>query len=76
MHMSADVAIQGIAQDSVTLLFAVPVLITCAIALPRLGRVSKLIHAGTVGYFLVGYTMYLAMAMYHPLFLIYVLVVA
>ena len=55
-HMPADVAIQGIAQDWITLVLAVPVLLFCALRLPRFSRVGKLIHAGTVTYFFIGYT--------------------
>ncbi|MFW6211960.1 MAG: hypothetical protein ACOC8L_03595 [Spirochaetota bacterium] len=72
--MSADVAIQGIAQDWVTIFLAVPALLASAVLLPRARRGGRLIHAGVTAYFLVGYTMYLGMAMYNSMFLVYVLV--
>ncbi|MFP4527303.1 MAG: hypothetical protein ACLFQX_02030, partial [Candidatus Kapaibacterium sp.] len=50
-HMSADVAIQGIAQDYITLFAAVPVLLI-ALAYSRRGSLrGKLVLAGTLGYF-------------------------
>jgi hypothetical protein len=70
--MSADVAIQGIAQDWITLFVAIPSLLASAALLSRARRVIRIIHAGVTGYFLIGYTMYLGMAMYNAMFLVYV----
>jgi len=71
-HMSADVAVQGIAQDYVTLFIGVPLLIIGLILYWRKSLRGKMILAGTVGYFLVTYLFYLCMAMFNELFLIYV----
>lgn len=70
-HMSADVAIQGIAQDWVTLTLAISLLIV-AMFHPNQKK-SILLGAGTSFYFLVTYLFYTAMAMYNALFLIYVI---
>lgn len=70
-YMSADVAIQGIAQDFVTLFLAIPLLL---IALFKYNQGSKkgiFLLAGTLGYFFVTYLFYLAMGTYNELFLIY-----
>jgi hypothetical protein len=72
-HMSADVAVQGIAQDYVTLFIGIPLLIL-ATCLARRGSLrGRFLLAGTLGYFLVTYLFYLIMAMYNAMFLVYVL---
>lgn len=71
-HMSADVAIQGIAQDVVTLFIAVPLLVLALIGFLRGSQRSKMLLAGVSGYFFVTYLFYTAMAMYNYLFLVYV----
>lgn len=71
-HMSAEIAVQGIAQDYVTLLLGVPLL---AVGLFRIWRGSlagQIFLAGVLGYFLVTYLFYLIMGMYNVLFLVYV----
>ncbi|HYD90010.1 MAG TPA: hypothetical protein VEA37_00810, partial [Flavobacterium sp.] len=71
-HMSAEVAIQGIAQDYVTLFLACPLLLL-AMAYSIKGSLKwRLILAGVLMYELVTYTFYLNMAMFNALFLIYV----
>lgn len=70
-HMPADVAIQGIAQDFITLFIGIPLLL---ITLPGYRKKSARAHfllSGTLGYFLVTYLFYTAMAMYNILFLAY-----
>jgi hypothetical protein len=74
-HMPADVAVQGLAQDLVTLLLGVPVLIVTLISARRGSRRGYLALTGTVGYFFVQYTLYLAMATYNELFLLWVVLV-
>lgn len=70
-HMSADVAVQGIGQDVVTLFIGIPVLIV-ALVLARRGRLrARLFLGGVLGYFFVQYLFYLVMGMYNPLFLVY-----
>lgn len=72
-HMSAEVAPQGIAQDYVTLVFGVPLLLV-AFFLARAGSgKGQFLLAGVSGYFLVTYGFYLLMGMYNALFLVYVL---
>ena len=70
-HMSADVAIQGIAQDWITLCLAVPVLLAALLLFRRGSLRGHYLLSGTLGYFLVTYLFYTAMAMYNELFLLY-----
>lgn len=70
--MSADVAIQGIAQDYVTLFIAVPALLF-ALFITRKGTLkSKYLLAGIMSYFFLTYLFYMNMAMYNALFLVYI----
>lgn len=71
-HMSSDVAIQGIAQDFVTLFIGIPALLF-ALFLARKGTLkSKLLQAGILSYFFLTYLFYMNMAMYNALFLVYI----
>lgn len=72
-HMSAEVAPQGIAQDYVTLLLGVPLLLFSLIWAREGSLQGRYLLAGTLGYFLVTYLFYLLMAMYNLLFLGYVI---
>ena len=70
-HMSADVAIQGIAQDYITLFLGIPLLLF-ALFLFRKNNIKGLfLLSGTLMYFLVTYLFYTAMAMYNVMFLVY-----
>lgn len=70
-HMSADVAIQGIAQDYITLFVGIPLLLI-SLSIARKNSLRGLfLLAGTLGYFLVTYLFYLTMATYNQMFLIY-----
>ncbi len=70
-HMSAEVAPQGIAQDYVTLLMGIPLLIL-SLFWARSGSIKgRYLLAGTLAYFLVTYLFYLMMALYNSLFLVY-----
>jgi hypothetical protein len=70
-HMSADVAVQGIGHDYVTLFLAVPML-GVGLVLTRAGSLrARIFLAGVLGYFLVTYLFYLTMGMYNALFLVY-----
>ncbi len=71
-HMSADVAIQGIAQDYITLFAALPALVLSLVLSLRGSIRAQLFSAGITFYLFVTYLFYTAMAMYHELFLIYV----
>ena len=70
-HMSADVAVQGIGQDYITLFLGVPLLAVALVWARRDSLRGRLFLAGVLGYFLVTYLFYLVMAMYNPLFLVY-----
>lgn len=75
-NMSADVAIQGIAQDYVTLFIAIPLLIV-ALYWSRKNTVkSKLFFVGVLNYFLLTYLFYLNMAMYNKIFLVYIILLS
>ena len=71
-HMSADVAIQGIAQDYVTLFIGIPLLLISLIAYRKGSKRGHFILAGTLGYFFVTYLFYTAMGMYNIMFTGYV----
>jgi len=71
-HMSADVAIQGIAQDCITLFIAIPLLVISLIGYRKKSTRARFILAGTLGYFLVTYLFYTAMGMYNIMFLAYI----
>lgn len=70
-HMPADVAIQGIAQDFITLFVGVPLLIISLLGYRKNSVRAHFGLSGTLGYFLVTYLFYTAMAMYNILFLAY-----
>lgn len=75
-HMSADVAIQGVAQDFVTLFTGVPfLLILLGLNLKRKNLSLRILQTGLTGYFMVTYFFYLAMGMYNQFFLIYVMLI-
>ena len=69
--MSADVAVQGIAQDYITLFAGIPLLIIGLIGTLKGSLRWRLVLSGTLGYFFVTYLFYLVMAMYNYLFLAY-----
>lgn len=71
--MSADVAVQGIAQDWITLLVGIPLLLVSLCYARKNSKRALLVLSGTLGYFLVTYLFYMAMAMYNKMFLAYVL---
>jgi hypothetical protein len=75
-HMPADVAIQGIAQDYVTLILAIPLLLISLFLYRKGSLKGKLLLTGTLLYFTVSYMIYLGMGMYNILFLVYVALVA
>ena len=70
-HMSADVAIQGIAQDYVTLFIAIPILILSLIMSIKGSLRARIVLTGTLGYFLVTYLFYMTMGMYNYMYLVY-----
>jgi hypothetical protein len=74
-HMPADVAVQGLAQDAITLAVAIPFLAIALVWARRGARAGHLALSGAVAYRFVQYVMYLAMATYNELFLLWVLLV-
>lgn len=70
-HMSADVAIQGIAQDYITLFIAIPLMLISLIGYCKKSVRAHFVLAGTLSYFLVTYLFYTAMGMYNLMFLPY-----
>lgn len=71
-HMSADVAIQGIAQDYITLFLAIPLLLLSLFWARKGSLKGKFMLAGTSGYIFLTYLFYMNMAMFNQLFLVYV----
>lgn len=71
-HMSLDVAVQGIAQDYVTLFVGIPLLLISFLLTRKDSLKGKFLLAGTIGYFAVTYLFYLCIAMYNELFLVWV----
>jgi hypothetical protein len=71
-HMSADLAIQGSAQDLITFFLAIPLLLISLMLSRKGGIRSRILLGGTLFYFLVSYLFYLSMGAYNELFLIYV----
>ncbi|MGM0431397.1 MAG: hypothetical protein ACQEQU_01645 [Spirochaetota bacterium] len=71
-HMSAEVAIQGIAQDYITAFLAVPLLLVTLLWNRRGSLRAQVVQTGVFAYFFVTYILYLAMATYNSLFLVYV----
>lgn len=75
-HMSADVAIQGIAQDFITLFIGIPLLLISLFGFRKGSLRSHFMLTGILGYFFVTYLFYTAMGMYNFLFLCYVALLA
>jgi hypothetical protein len=73
--MPADVAVQGLAQDIVTLVVGVPFLLLALVWARRGARAGHLALAGAVAYLFVQYFMYLGMGTYNELFLLWVAIV-
>ncbi|MFW5774992.1 MAG: hypothetical protein ACOCW2_01765 [Chitinivibrionales bacterium] len=70
-HMSQEVAIQGVAQDYVTVFIALPLLLISLLLTAKGSLKARYAFAGTLGYILVTYLFYLTMGMYNPFFLAY-----
>jgi hypothetical protein len=73
--MPAEVAVQGLAQDAVTLAVGIPFLLLALLRARRGSRAAHLALCGAVGYLFVQYFMYLAMGTYNELFLLWVALV-
>ncbi len=72
-HMTTDVAVQGIAQDYITLFVAIPILLTSFYFATKNKLKAKLIFSGTLLYFLLTYLFYIGIALYNEIFLIAVM---
>ncbi|HEX7713527.1 MAG TPA: hypothetical protein VF531_05865, partial [Bacillota bacterium] len=73
---SVSAASQAIAQDVVTLIVGIPLLILGLYLSGKGSLKGKLLLTGTLGYFLYTYTSYSFLAMYNPFFLIYVILMS
>lgn len=75
-HDSISIVAQGKAQDVVTVLLGIPLLLI-SLYISRNGLLKgKLLLAGTLGYFLYTYVSYVFLWMYNPLFLVYVVLMS
>lgn len=75
-HDSVSMAAQAIAQDYVTLVLGVPLLII-SLYLSKRGRLKgHMLLTGTLGYFLYTYASYSFLSMYNSLFLVYVILMS
>lgn len=72
-HMSAEVAIQGIAQDYVTVFICVPLLLIALFSAQKNSLRGRFLLSGVLMYFMLTYLFYTAMGMYNEMFLTYVL---
>lgn len=73
---SIAVVAQGIAQDIVTVIMAVPLLLISLYQYLKDSFKGKLLLTGTLGYFLYTYISYVFLWMYNSLFLIYVVIMS
>jgi hypothetical protein len=69
---SVSAAAQEIAQDYVTLILGIPLLLGSLFYASRGLFRGQILLAGTLGYFLYTYTSYTFLSMYNPFFLVYV----
>lgn len=72
-HMGEVMAYMGAAQDLVTLFIAVPLLLLGALVYDPQSPGKMVLFTGAVAYIALTYTLYLFMATYNQLFIIYVL---
>ena len=70
---TVSIALQAIAQDFVTLVIAIPLLIYSTIKLQTKSVRFTMLHLGMVGYFLYSYGTYSFLSYFNPLFLVYVI---
>lgn len=71
-HMPAEVAVQGLAQDAFTLAVAVPATLLALWVARRGTRAGHLALCGALAYLFVQYFLYLGMAAFNELFLLWV----
>ncbi|WP_372994240.1 hypothetical protein [Lutispora sp.] len=73
---SVSVAAQGIAQDIVTIVLGVPLLVISLFLALRGSLKGRLLLTGTLGYFLYTYISYVFLWMYNPMFIVYVILMS
>lgn len=73
---SVSVAAQGIAQDIVTIVLGVPLLVISLFYALRGSLKGRLLLTGTLGYFLYTYISYVFLWMYNPMFIVYVILMS
>ena len=73
---SISLALQAKAQDLVTLIVGIPLLITSLLLSAKNSLRGKLLLTGTIGYFLYTYTSYSFLVFYNKFFLLYVLLMS
>lgn len=73
---SVAVASQGIAQDVITLILGIPLLLISLFQSLKGSLKGKLLLAGTLGYFLYTYISYVFLWMYNPMFIVYVVLMS
>ena len=73
---SMSVATQGIAQDIVTAVLGIPLLIASLCLSLKGSLKGKLLLTGTLGYFLYTYISYVFLWMYNPMFIVYVILMS
>ncbi|MDO1604704.1 hypothetical protein Q2T76_01390 [Lactobacillus sp. YT155] len=73
---SQTIALQARAQDSLTLILGIPILIYTTYRSLKGSTRSNLLLLGTLGYFLYSYTSYVFLAQYNHLFIIYIAIMS
>ncbi|CQR45986.1 hypothetical protein BN1058_00229 [Paraliobacillus sp. PM-2] len=73
---SVSIASQAIAQDFITLLFGIPLLLVSLLLIKKNSFKGRLLLTGTLGYFLYTYTSYTFLAQYNGFFILYVLLMS
>jgi hypothetical protein len=75
-HDSVSMAAQAIAQDIVTLIVGIPLLVISLLMARRHLLKGRLLLTGTLGYFLYTYSSYSFLSMYNSMFIIYVILMS
>lgn len=73
---SVSAAAQGIAQDIVTVMLGIPLLIVSLYLSLKNSLKGRLLLTGTLGYFLYTYISYTFLWMYNPMFIVYVVIMS
>lgn len=69
-HMTTDVAVQGIAQDYITLILAIPLLLFSFYLSKKGGLAARIVLSGVLLYFVLTYMFYIGIALYNEMFLV------